>query len=132
MRSPLKPVPEGYHTVTPYITVHNAAQAIAFYERAFGAQERRRITGDDGSAPGSGPQNWPISLHLYVDDADAWIERALAAGAALVAPVKLNEDDGEKRGGVRDPFGFTWWLATRVQDISRAEMQRRHDAKTLR
>jgi len=144
------PVPEGFHTVTPYVTVKGAAEAIEFYKRAFGAEEIFRWSDEDGSirhaeivigdspvmltdeAPEfgmSGPQApgaSPVHIFLYVEDADAVFDRAIAAGATELMPVE-ESGDGDRRGGVTDPFGHVWYIATHVEDISRADLQRRYD-----
>ncbi len=144
------PVPEGFHTVTPYVTVKGAAGAIEFYKRAFGAEEIFRWADPDGSirhaevvigdspvmitdeAPEfgmSGPQSLggsPVHMFLYVEDADAVFNRAIAAGATELMPVK-DSSDGDRRGGVTDPFGHVWYIGTHVEDISREELQKRYD-----
>ncbi len=144
------PVPDGFHTVTPYLVVKGAAGAIAFYERAFGAREIFRWAGPDGrvrhaevvigdspvmltdEAPEfgmSGPQSpggSPVHMFLYVEDVDAVVDRALAVGATELIPVE-DSDDGDRRGGVTDPFGHVWHVATHIEDITREELQRRYN-----
>jgi PhnB protein len=141
-----KSPPAGYHTVTPSLIVRDAAQAIEFYKRAFGAEEVTRMPGPGGSIMHAeirigdsvvmlGEENaqWgtlsplstkgnPGSLHLYVDDADAAFARALAAGATTRYPL---EDVfwGDRYGKVTDPFGHEWGIATHVRDVSPEEMQ---------
>src|ERR687893_739789 len=100
----VNPVPEGFHTVTPYVTVKGAAEAIQFYKRAFGA----------------------VHIFLYVEDADAVFDRAVTAGATELMPVE-DSGDGDRRGGVTDPFGHVWYIATHVEDISREDLQKRYD-----
>lgn len=140
-------IPAGYHTITPAIIVRDAAAAIDFYKRAFGAEEINRMPGPDGKIMhaeirigdslimlGEENEHWgtrsPLltngnhgSLHIYVDDADASFKRALDAGATVRYPI---EDAfwGDRYGKVTDPFGHEWGIATRVKDLSDAEMQR--------
>ena len=139
--------PAGYHSVTPSLVVRDAARAIEFYARAFGAEEVERMTGPDGTVMhaeirigdsivmlGEESEQWgsrsplstngnPGSLHIYVDDADAAFARALEAGATVKYPL---EDAfwGDRYGKVTDPFGHEWGLATRVKTLSREEMER--------
>jgi len=144
------PVPEGFHTVTPYVTVKGAADAIEFYKRAFGAREIFRWSDEDGrvrhaevvigdspimltdEAPEFGmsgprtPGSSPVHIFLYVEDADRVFDRAIAAGATELMPVE-DSGDGDRRGGVTDPFGHVWYVATRVEDISREDLQKRYD-----
>ncbi|MGH7315524.1 MAG: VOC family protein [Candidatus Rokuibacteriota bacterium] len=144
-----KTMPEGYHTVTPALTVKNAPEAIEFYKRAFGAQELMRFGGPDGKsimhaeiqvgdsrimlgdeqpsmgclAPASvgGPTS---SLYLYVADVDAAFTRAVAAGAKVLMPV-TDMFWGDRFGQVEDPSGHRWGLATHVEDPSPQEIERR-------
>ena len=121
--------PKGYTSVAPYLVVDGASRTIDFLVRAFDAVPLRRIPGPDGGllhgevriddtvvmladgGPGWPPQ--PAHVHVYVPDVDATYQRALAAGATSVqAPVK--KDDEDKRGGVKDAGGTTWWIATKV------------------
>jgi uncharacterized glyoxalase superfamily protein PhnB len=139
-------LPAGYHSVTPAIIVRDAAAAIDFYKRAFGAEELNRMAGPDGSIMhaeirigdslimlGEENEQWgtrsPLStngvhgsLHLYVEDADASFERAIEAGATVRYPL---EDAfwGDRYGKVTDPYGHEWGIATRVKNLSDAEMQ---------
>ena len=146
-----KHVPEGYSTLTPYLIVDGAARAITFYQKAFGATEVMRIDGPAGKVGHAeiaiaasrimladeypdmeaySPKHFggsPVTLHLYVDDADAWVERAVAAGATVVRPV-ADQFYGDRLGGVQDPFGYRWWLATRKENLSIDEMRRRSEA----
>ena len=140
MTSRTKPVPEGYHTVTPYLIVPDATAMLAFMERAFGAEIIGRHTdpsgrvmhaeariGDSPVMLGEATAEWapmPCMLHLYVDDVDAWFRRAVEAGAR---PVREPEDMfyGDRSGGVVDAWGNQWWMATRVEDVSPEEMERR-------
>jgi len=139
-------IPAGYHSVTPAIIVRDAAAAIDFYQRAFGAQEVNRMAGPDGKIMhaeirigdslvmlGEENEQWgtksplltngnPGSLHLYVDDADASFDRALAAGATVRYPLE-NAFWGDRYGKVADPFGHEWGIATRVKNLTDAEME---------
>jgi PhnB protein len=148
----VKPVPDGYHTVTPYLIVNGGAKALEFYARAFGAVERERmqdpagkvhhaeITIGDGRVmladehPEIGALSpttvggSPVSLHLYVEDVDAVVARAVAAGAKLTRPV-ADQFYGDRVGGVTDPFGHRWFIATRKEDLSSEEIHRRAAAQ---
>jgi PhnB protein len=140
-------------TITPlvYLTVRGAGEAIAFYEKAFGAKEIFRLVGPDGKIghaelalgtsrimlseeyPDFGALSphtvggCPMKMHLAVADAEGAVARAVAAGAMLIRPVKV-EFYGEKTGMVTDPFGFSWFLAEVVEKVTPEEMQRRWDA----
>ncbi|MBX9627576.1 MAG: VOC family protein [Gemmataceae bacterium] len=141
--------PDGYHAVTPYLTVRGAAQAIEFYKAAFGAEELFRLGGPDGSvghaeikvgdsvlmlgdenpqwgakAPDAGGS--PVGLMVYVPDVDAVFAAAVAAGAAVRKAVQ-DQFYGDRSGTVTDPFGHTWTAATHVEDVSPEEMGRRAD-----
>src|SRR5437899_11990755 len=136
----VKPIPEGYHSVTPYLTVEGVSRLIEFTKAAFDAKEMDRITGPDGRIAhaemrigdsivmmGEARAEWrpmPGTLYLYVTDADTTYDRALKAGAtSLQAPA--NQFYGDRHGGVRDPVGNVWWIATHVEDVSPEELQRR-------
>jgi PhnB protein len=144
-----KQVPEGYHTVTPALTVKNGAEAIEFYTRAFGARELMRMPGPDGRIVHAEIQvgdsrimlgdeapemnclapttvgATTSSLYLYVADVDGAFARAVAAGAKAMMPV-TDMFWGDRFGQVQDPFGHRWGLATHVEDPSPAEIERRH------
>ncbi len=145
----VKPIPEGYHTITPYLTVRGADRAIDFYRRAFGAKEHARMHGPDGKTvmhaelqigdsrfflgdevPGmecSSPETLggsPSGIYLYVRDVDEMFRKAVEAGATVKRPVE-NMFWGDRTGSLRDPFGHTWDLATRKEDLSPEEMKRR-------
>ena len=122
--------PDGYTSVAPYLIVSGAAKTLAFLERAFGAVEIRRFPGPHGSIMhaevrlddtvvmlADGVEDWPpvaSHVHVYVPDVDAAYRRALEAGANSVQkPTK--KDDADKRGGVIDPGGTTWWISTKVE-----------------
>ena len=146
--SKVKPIPEGYHTVTPYLCCKDAAAAIEFYKKAFGATELMRM-----SAPGEkighadiqigdshvmladefpemgflSPQSVggsPVMMHLYVEDADATAERAVAAGAKVTRPVE-DQFYGDRGGQFEDPFGHKWYVSTRKEDLSPEEVKKR-------
>jgi PhnB protein len=144
--------PEGYHTVTPYLIVQGAAQAIDFYQRAFGAKVLVRMDDDKGrighaelklgdsvvmladEVPEMGhksPQTLGgtgVSLLLYVPDVDAAVAQAVQSGAKLKRPV-ADQFYGDRTGGIEDPFGHVWYLATHIEDVSPEEMKRRMAAK---
>ena len=144
----VKPVPEGYHSVTPYLIVSRASDAIAFYKAALGASEVMRLDDQDGrihhAEIGIGDSRImladehpeiqahspktiggsPVSLHLYVEDVDAAVERAVKAGAQLVWPV-ADQFYGDRTGGIEDPFGYRWFLATHKEDLTIDEIRRR-------
>ncbi|HKW56936.1 MAG TPA: VOC family protein [Candidatus Acidoferrum sp.] len=147
MPGTVSPIPQGYHSITSALTCKNAEKAIDFYKQAFGATEIMRMAGPGGSighaelrigdsvifvsdefpgmsaAPVSGAL--PASyLFLYTADVDATFERALAAGATESMPV-TNMFWGDRYGKVTDPFGHTWGVATHVEDVAPAEMERR-------
>jgi PhnB protein len=144
MSKPIKAVPEGYHSVTPYLTVQGAAKLIDFLKAAFGAQEIVRMPHPDGtightemrigdsvvmlSEARDHCKAMPTTLYLYLDDVDAAYARALAAGAT---PVAEPEDKfyGDRSGGVQDMCGNFWWVATHVEDLSEDELKRRHAAR---
>lgn len=143
----VKPIPEGMHTVTPHLVCARAADAIEFYKKAFGAVEVGRLPAPDGKLAhamiringsavmladefpdwGSfGPKSLkgsPVTIHLYVEDVDAFVARAVRAGAKITMPL---EDMfwGDRYCKLEDPFGHHWSVATHVRDVSREEMQR--------
>jgi PhnB protein len=144
----MKPIPEGYHTATPYLIVKDAAGAIEFYKKAFGATELMRMPGPGGKighaeikigdspimladeVPGMGfhsPESLggsPISILLYVEDVDLVFSEALAAGAKVQRLV-ADQFYGDRTGGVTDPFGHVWYIATHKEDVSPEEMKKR-------
>jgi PhnB protein len=143
---PVKPIPEGYHTVTPFLTVRDAANAIAFYEKAFGAKSRGVMKGPNGKVmhaelqigdsiimlsdefPDYGAlsplalNGSPAGLHIYVENADAAFDRAVKAGAQVEMPVS-EQFWGDRYGRLRDPYGHKWSIATHVKDLSMDEMK---------
>lgn len=136
----VRKIPEGYSTVTPYLVVEDAAKLMEFIQAAFGAIEVARMLGPDGRIAhaeaqigssrimmGSAPNPEAVTkamLHLYVNDCDATYKKAIAAGAK---PEREPTDQfyGDRTGGVRDPFGNFWYMATHVEDVSPEEMDRR-------
>jgi len=144
-------MPAGYHTVTPHLVAQDAAAALAFYVRAFGAVERYRLVEpsgkighaeitvgdavvmvcdeypDFGAVSPAAYGGSPIKLLIYVNDCDAVVGRAVDAGATLLRPVK-DQFHGDRSGMVVDPAGFTWTIATRREEVSPEEMQRRFTA----
>jgi PhnB protein len=146
--SQVKPVPEGMHTVTPHLVCAGAADAIAFYKKAFNAVELGRMPGPQGKLMhaqiriGDSPvmlvdefPDWgsfgpkslkgsPVTIHLYVDDADAAFERAVAAGAKILMPL-ADMFWGDRFGKITDPFGHDWSIAQHIEDVSPEEMKRR-------
>ena len=148
MSDKVKSIPEGYHSLTPYLVVNDAARAIEFYKEAFGAQELMRFDAPGGKVGHAelkigdsvlmlsdecdetgmrAPQTLggtPVGLMLYVEDVDAVVDRAVSAGAKLERPVK-DQFYGDRTGGVADPFGHSWYVATHVEDVSPEELQRR-------
>ena len=145
MSTKAKPVPEGFHTVTPYLIVTGAAAAIEFYKKAFGATEILRHAdpsgrighaqikiGDSFVMMGERMENpgvWEnagssMMMYVYVEDVDALFNRAVAAGAKAIMPV-TDMFYGDRSGALTDPFGHVWCLATHKEDISEEEMQRR-------
>src|SRR5687767_13533238 len=141
MTSKVKPIPEGYHTVTPYLIIHGAAEALEFYKRAFGASETMRMPRPDGKLMHAEMQigdsrimladEMPemgfrspaalggagLSIVLYVNDVDAVATKAIAAGAKVMRPVQ-NQFYGDRSGTLADPFGHVWTIATHVEDVS--------------
>src|SRR5450755_2374474 len=152
MKNAVKPIPDGYHAVTPYLMINEAAKAIDFYKKVFGAQELMRIPGPGGKVmhaelkigdsiimladehpeiDARSPQAYggtPVSLMLYVADVDDVFKRALSAGAKEVRPLK-DQFYGDRSGGISDPFGHQWTLSTHVEDVSSEEMQKRMAAQ---
>jgi len=145
-KSKVKPVPDGMHAVTPHLTCAGAADAIEFYKKAFNAVEIKRMPGPQGKLMhalirigdsavmladeftdwGSfGPKSLhgsPVTIHVYVEDVDALVERAVAAGAKITMPL---EDTfwGDRYGKLEDPFGHHWSVATHLRDMSSEDMQ---------
>jgi PhnB protein len=145
------PIPEGYHTLSPYLIVRGASEALEFYKQAFGANEICRLDMPDGKI-GHGefkigdsifmisdesPQcttkspealgGSSVTLHLYVVDADATFKDALKAGAKETMPI-ADQFWGDRMGGVVDPFGHNWMIATHIEDVDPSEFQSRMEA----
>lgn len=140
---PVKPIPDGYHTVTPYLTVTNAAQLIDFLLKAFSATLKYQMKDDSGNVRhaemqigdsmvmiGQARDEWvpkPASFYLYVPDCDALYKSALAAGGKSVQE-PATQFYGDRHSAVDDPQGNTWWIATHVEDVSPQEIERRMKA----
>ena len=145
----VKPIPDGYHSVQPYLIVHGAAAAIEFYKVAFGATERLRMTQKDGRighaelqigdscvmladenaqmdafCPGHYGGS-PISLHIYTENCDAMYHQALAAGAKNVRE-PTDQFYGDRVAGIQDPSGYKWFIATHIKDVSKEELEKSH------
>jgi PhnB protein len=149
MVNPVKPIPDGYRSITPSLTCRGAARAIEFYKTAFGAMERLRMPSPDGRIshaelqigdsmiflndvfPQTGAQAstspGPIYLFLYVEDVDAVFNRAVSAGARVEMPVQ-DQFWGDRYGKLTDPFGHQWGIATHKEDVTSEEMDRRAQA----
>src|SRR5713101_4582486 len=148
----VKPIPDGYHSVTPYLCAKGAAQAIEFYKKAFSAAERMRIVQPDGRVGHAeiqigdsvimlvdefpemdmrSPQSLggsAVSIYLYVEDADAMFNQAIAAGAKVKRPL-ADQFYGDRVGGIEDPFGHSWWISTHKEDLSPEEIEKRAAAR---
>jgi PhnB protein len=144
----VKPIPAGYHSVTPYLCLKNADAAIKFYEKAFGAKETMRLPTPDGGVahaeisigdsrimlsdemPAWGNKSAetlggsPISLAVYVENVDSAFDQAVKAGATVKRPVE-DQFYGDRAGTLMDPFGYQWSLMTHKEDVSSEEMQKR-------
>jgi PhnB protein len=132
----VKPIPEGYHSVTPYLILNAASDAIAFYKKALGAEisiggSRIMLADEHPEIQALSPKTIggsPVSIHLYVDDVDTAVERAVAAGAKLIRPV-ADQFYGDRVGGIEDPFGYRWFIATHKEDLAMDEIRRRAAAQ---
>jgi len=147
---PVKPIPEGYHTLTPFLTVRNAVKAIEFYKQAFGAQERGVAKDPTGKvmhaevkigdsiimlsdefpefgslSPESGGSP-SMGLHIYIENVDQAFDRAVKAGAKVEMPV-MDQFWGDRYGKLKDPFGHKWSIATHTKDMSADEMKHAMD-----
>ena len=150
MSKKVSPIPEGYHSITPYLIIKGAAQAIEYYKDVFGAVEVFRMDQPDGkvghaelkigdsrimladenpnmgvghsSAASIGAS--PVSLYLYIPNVDGVVERAVAAGAKLVKPVQ-DQFYGDRSGFIQDPYGHLWGVATHVEDVAPQELEER-------
>jgi PhnB protein len=152
MAAAVKPIPEGYHSVTPYLIFSGASDAIVFYKKALGAEEILRMDSPGGrihhaeisigdsrimladehpEIEALSPKTIggsPVTIHLYVEDVDAAVARAVAAGAKLVRPV-ADQFYGDRTGGIEDPFGYRWFIATHKEDLTMDEIRRRAAAQ---
>jgi PhnB protein len=141
-----KAIPDGYHSVQPYLYFKNTAEAIAYYDKAFGATERMRMPDKNGrimhaeisigdscimmadenpAIDAHSPEHYggvPMGLVIYVEDCDAVYKSALDAGATSLRE-PADQFYGDRTAGVADPFGFHWWIGTHVKDVSMEEMK---------
>ena len=139
----VKPIPDGYHSITPYLTVQGATKLIDFLKQAFEAQEIERLTRPDGAIGhaevrigdsivmmGEAGGEWtpmPGALYLYVNDVDATYKRALQVGAVSTME-PMDQFYGDRSAGVKDPSGNQWWIATHKEDLSPEELAKRAQA----
>lgn len=148
-KAKVNPIPEGYHTVTPYLCVRDAEKALEFYKKAFGAIEIVRMADPSNGKIGhaeikignsmimladefpemgfKSPQMFggsPVSIHLYVEDVDALARKAIKAGAKVIREVK-DQFYGDRNGAVEDPFGQTWYMSTHIEDVTPEEIEKR-------
>ncbi len=150
-KTKVKAIPAGYHTATPYLFIQDAARAIDFYKAAFKAKELMRLAAPGGrighaqikigdshimlseESPDMGTRGpktlggSPVMLYLYVKDVDAVVAQAVAAGANLLHPVK-DQFYGDRSGGLEDPFGHLWHVATRKENVPPKELRKRAEA----
>jgi PhnB protein len=148
MAGSVKPIPEGYHSITPYLYIKGAANALEFYKRVFGGTEKYRMTMQDGRLGHAeiqigdsvimladeypernirGPQSLggtSVGIMVYVEDVDAAADRFVAAGGTVERPVQ-DQFYGDRSGTFADPFGHTWTIATHKEDLSSEEIERR-------
>jgi PhnB protein len=146
----VKPIPDGYHTLTPFLTMRDAARAIEFYKAAFGAEERGVMRAPDGKVlhaelkigdsiimlSDEFPEYGSVSpqalngsssgLHIYLDNVDAAFERAVKAGAKVEMPV-MDQFWGDRYGKLKDPFGHQWSIGTHIKDLSMDDMKKGMD-----
>jgi PhnB protein len=147
----VKPIPEGYHTATPYLAVDDAAEALEYYKKAFGAKERGRMEAPDGKIGHAEIQigdslvmlsdpfpqattrtpkelgGTTASVFLYVEDVDAFVQKAIDAGATVTMEV-ADQFWGDRFGTITDPFGHSWSVATHIEDVPPGEMAERAKA----
>lgn len=143
----VKPIPDGYHSVQPYLIFRGRAEAISFYVKAFGAKERFRVPDKEGKITHAeieigdscvmmadeAPQmdafssehygGSPASLLIYTENCDAMYTQAVAAGATSVRE-PADQPYGDRMSGVKDPFGYKWWIATHIEDVSIQDMEK--------
>jgi PhnB protein len=149
MKNSIKPIPDGYHTLTPHLVVKDASNAIEFYKKAFGAKEIRRVPGPDGKSlihaelqvgdsrlllvdefpemNCRGPKSvggTPVTIHMFVADVDAAFEKAVKAGAEVTMPL-ADMFWGDRYGILTDPFGHSWSIATHQEDVTLEEIGKR-------
>jgi PhnB protein len=148
MAGKVKPIPEGYHSVTPYLIVDGAAAAIEFYKKVFGAVEVMRmpapgnrighaeikigdshvmLADENAEMNARSPKSVggsPLSLLVYVENVDETVKRAVTAGARLDRPVE-DKFYGDRMGGIEDPFGHQWYVGTHIEDVTPEEMKKR-------
>lgn len=148
MKAKTRQIPKGYHAVTPYLSVQGAANAIAFYKKAFGAKEVMHMPGPGGTIGHAEVQvgdsrimladefpemnfrspraigGTPVTIHLYVQDADKVAKKAVASGAKLLRPV-ADQFYGDRSGSLEDPFGHVWHIATHIGDILIKKLKKR-------
>ena len=148
MKKKVRALPQGYNTVTPYLCVNRAVEAIAFYKKAFGAKEIMRMPGPGGTIGHAEVQigdsrimladefqqmnfrspssvgGTPVNMHLYVPDVDKVVKKAVASGAKIVRPV-TNQFYGDRSGSLEDPFGHVWHVATHIEDVPTKELKKR-------
>ena len=150
MSKKISPIPEGYNSITPYLIIQGASEAIEYYKNVFGATEVFRMDQPDGKvghaelkigdsrimladenpAMGTGHASAasigasPVSLYLYIPDVDRVVERAVAAGAKILKPVQ-DQFYGDRSGFIQDPFGHLWGVATHVEDVAPQELEER-------
>ncbi|UII73346.1 VOC family protein [Pseudomonas sp. HN11] len=145
----VKPIPEGYASITPYMGINKASEAIEFYKKAFGAIQVMRLDMPDGKvghaelrigdsaimlgtpcdemALRNPDEHTSVGLHLYVNDVDAQFKQAVAAGASVVSEPK-DQFYGDRSASVKDPFGHMWFLATHKEDLTEAQIRERAEA----
>jgi PhnB protein len=152
MKAHVKAVPDGFHTVTPALTLKNSLEAIDFYKKAFGAKELGVFPSPDGKStmhaliqigdsflmmgderPGQGDRSAeslgasPIGMYIYVEDADAMFKQAVDAGATIEMPL-ADMFWGDRMGTVKDPFGYSWMIATHIRELSDEEVKKGAEA----
>ncbi|MDQ3020339.1 MAG: VOC family protein [Bacteroidota bacterium] len=139
---PVKPIPEGYHSITPYLMIKDAPNFIEFLKKAFNAKQVSKSEGKDGKLMHAeikigdsmimlteASEKYPSSaqyFYLYVPDTDAAYKQAIGAGAVSEME-PANQFYGDRSAGVKDSFGITWWIATHVEDVSPEEMKKREE-----
>jgi PhnB protein len=152
MAANVRPIPEGYHSITPYLIVKDCAKAIEFYRKSFGAEARFRMDTPDGrighaelkigdsvlmladefpEMKSLSPQSIggsPVSIFLYVDDVDTVFNRAVSSGSRILSPVK-DQFWGDRHGRVEDPYGHVWEISTHKKDLSADELKKAADAE---